>query len=148
MSGTFVAQASPVLRKGSSGASVKTLQQKLNALGGYGLAVDGQFGDKTDTAVRVYQAGAGIGVDGVVGDKTWNKLDANVKPAVLRQGASGAAVKYMQQRLIAKGFACGSAGADGSFGTGTLQAVKAFQKAKNLALDGICGSKTWMALVT
>ena len=148
MAEAFAAKVQPVLRKGSSGPSVKALQQKLNTLGGYGLTVDGSFGAKTDAAVRSYQAGVGVGVDGVVGSKTWSKLESNAKPTVLRQGASGADVKFMQQRLAAHGFGCGSAGEDGKFGPCTLASVKAFQKAKGLTVDGVCGPKTWAALGT
>ena len=148
MAEAFATKVQPVLRKGSTGPSVKTLQQKLNALGGYGLAVDGSFGAKTDAAVRSYQAGVGIAIDGVVGNKTWSKLESNAKPTVLRQGASGADVKFMQQRLAAHGFRCGASGEDGKFGSCTLASVKAFQKAKGLTVDGVCGPKTWAALGT
>lgn len=56
------------LKKGSRGASVKTLQTKLN------LLADGIFGNLTDEAVREFQKANGLTVDGIVGDKTWAKL--------------------------------------------------------------------------
>lgn len=40
-------------------------------------------------------------------------------------------VRFIQKRLIAKGFSCGRCEADGSFGKDTERAVKAFQKAKH-----------------
>ncbi len=64
----------------------------------------------------------------------------------LKQGDSGTAVKTMQTMLIACGYSCGSAGADGSFGANTLAAVKKFQKAQGLTVDGIYGPKTKAAL--
>lgn len=64
----------------------------------------------------------------------------------LRVGTHSSAVKTAQQRLIAHGYDVGSAGADGWFGEGTLKAVKKFQSAKGLTVDGIIGSATWTAL--
>lgn len=62
------------LSKGSKGAQVKTLQRLLNATGYNCGNVDGDFGAKTDAAVRAYQKAKGLGVDGVVGAKTWAAL--------------------------------------------------------------------------
>ena len=56
-------------------------------------------------------------------------------------------VKSMQELLIAKGFDCGPSGADGSFGSATEQAVKAFQRSRGIGPDGLCGKKTWSALL-
>jgi hypothetical protein len=56
-------------------------------------------------------------------------------------------VKSMQQLLIAKGFDCGPKGADGSFGISTENALKAFQVSRKIGADGICGRKTWPALL-
>lgn len=58
---------------GSSGDDVRKLQQTLNSLG-YNLSVDGQFGPKTQSAVRSYQQKNGLSVDGIVGVNTWNSL--------------------------------------------------------------------------
>ena len=65
-----------LLQKGSSGSKVKELQELLNG-SGYGLDVDGVFGDKTYNAVRQYQKANGLGVDGIVGDQTWGSLTKN-----------------------------------------------------------------------
>lgn len=53
----------------------------------------------------------------------------------------------MQEKLIALGYNLGSYGADGKFGSRTDTAVRAFQKASGLKVDGICGPKTWEALI-
>lgn len=58
----------------------------------------------------------------------------------------GVYVNLLQRLLIHHGFSCGLAGADGVFGSGTHNAVIAFQKAKRLTVDGIVGPKTWAAL--
>ena len=70
----------PILRKGSTGAAVKTLQRLLRQLqyvnldGKTLLIVDGSFGSNTEAAVKRYQQKHLNGVDGIVGIKTWNKL--------------------------------------------------------------------------
>lgn len=61
------------IKPGNNSADVKTLQSALNKLG-YGLAVDGVFGPKTEAAVKNYQYKNELSVDGVVGPKTWSKL--------------------------------------------------------------------------
>lgn len=63
----------PTLRRGSRGADVTYLQQRLRAHG-YQLDVDGQFGPITETRVRAFQAAQRIGVDGIVGPVTWSRL--------------------------------------------------------------------------
>lgn len=66
-----------VLQKGSKGDQVKALQRMLYAMG-YALGtknpIDGDFGSKTDAAVRAYQNDQGLTADGIVGVKTWSKL--------------------------------------------------------------------------
>lgn len=62
------------LRYGARGDDVKTLQSYLNQYGGYNLAVDGIWGDKTDAAVRSWQQKRGLTVDGVVGESTWGSF--------------------------------------------------------------------------
>lgn len=69
----------------------------------------------------------------------------NIK--VLKKGARGAEVKALQILLIGYGFSCGSYGADGDFGSATDKAVRAYQKAKGLSVDGICGPMTWSKLL-
>lgn len=66
---------------------------------------------------------------------------------VLRKGSKGASVKALQTLLIANGYSCGSYGADGSFGGATDQAVRAYQKAMGLTVDGIVGANTWNKLL-
>ncbi len=69
---------------------------------------------------------------------------------VLKKGANGAEVKTIQRLLKSLGFK-GKNGqdlsVDGDFGTNTDFALRAFQKAKGLVVDGSCGSKTWTAIL-
>ncbi len=61
------------IQYGSSGEDVKKLQAELNKYG-YNLAVDGQFGSKTQSAVKDYQKKNNLSVDGIVGENTWGSL--------------------------------------------------------------------------
>ncbi|MBD2157900.1 peptidoglycan-binding protein [Leptolyngbya sp. FACHB-16] len=63
----------PILRQGDSGAAVIKLQQLLNAKG-INIAVDGDFGNATRTAVVQFQKQSGIATDGIVGPQTWQAL--------------------------------------------------------------------------
>lgn len=64
---------------------------------------------------------------------------------VLRKGSKGNQVRTLQRLLTAVGCECGNV--DGIFGSKTLIAVKVFQKAKGLTVDGIVGKDTWTALL-
>ena len=68
------------------------------------------------------------------------------KKPTLRKGMKGDAVKWVQEKLIAKGYDLGSWGADGSFGAQTEKAVKEFQQDHGLTADGVVGAKTYAAL--
>ena len=69
---------------------------------------------------------------------------------ILKKGSKVEAVKTLQRLLNALGFTDATEKAlvvDGSFGTATLYALKAYQNAKKLEVDGICGAATWGALL-
>ena len=66
----------PALRKGDDGAHVRALQEALALSGDYGGAIDGDFGPKSDRAVRAFQARIGLEVDGVAGRCVWAALRA------------------------------------------------------------------------
>lgn len=64
------AEETAVLKMGSSGSQVRTLQTKLNNWGYNCGTVDGIFGSKTLAAVKQFQKNNGLTVDGIVGAKT------------------------------------------------------------------------------
>jgi len=77
------APSGPKLRKGDKGPDVIALQNKLNAAGATPpLVPDGDFGNKTRTAVIAFQSvnkddkGVPLSPDGVVGPATWGALNA------------------------------------------------------------------------
>ncbi len=63
---------------------------------------------------------------------------------MLRLGARGEAVRDLQARLRAGGY---HVAIDGTLDARTEQAVREFQAARGLRVDGICGPETWGALI-
>jgi putative chitinase len=57
-----------LLKRGDNNENVKQLQTKL------GLDPIGNFGPKTEEAVKAFQSKNGLTADGIVGDGTWNKI--------------------------------------------------------------------------
>ena len=78
---------------------------------------------------------------------TKTETTSTVKVKTLKKGSKGSNVKAMQILLMGYNFYCGGYGADGDFGSGTESAVRAFQKAKGLTVDGVCGPATWAKLL-
>ncbi len=57
-----------LLKRGDNNENVKQLQIKL------GLEPIGNFGPKTEEAVKAFQSKNGLTADGIVGDGTWKKI--------------------------------------------------------------------------
>jgi hypothetical protein len=112
------------------------------------VTVDGQFGARTDTAVRAFQREKGLAVDGLVGEFTWSALIVQV-----RRGDTGDAVRAAQESLAFRG-GVGNPVVDGEFGPKTEALVRAFQQQvhdfddKTFPVDGIVGPLTWRALIS
>jgi len=65
-----------MLKIGSTGEDVKTLQSKL------GLTPDGVFGPGTEKAVKSWQTNNGLTSDGIIGQQSWSKLFGDTKSIV------------------------------------------------------------------
>ncbi|MEU5716899.1 peptidoglycan-binding protein [Streptomyces sp. NPDC020403] len=141
---TFASYATQ--QSGSTGTQVRAVQQLLDTQGYEAGAVDGVFGPATKSAVQAFQTARGLTADGTVGPRTWTALlSAGTTPA-LAKGSTGDAVKRLQRALTA---ALGTTVAvDGTFGSATDTAVRAYQKARGLTVDGSVGAGTWAALQT
>jgi N-acetylmuramoyl-L-alanine amidase len=74
------ASVRPVLRYGSRGTAVVTLQRRLASLRYDVGTIDGIFGSNTYHAVVAFQKVNGLGRDGIVGPLTWAALDRPVIP--------------------------------------------------------------------
>jgi len=140
------------LRQGAVGDDVKAVQR---ALIGAGVPVpggaDGDFGPATRNALVDFQGRKGLAQSGEVDAATASALglattDSGPTPAVtavrgLQQGASGEAVKELQQKLAAAGvFVPG--GADGDYGPGTKVAVTNYQRWNGLTASGVVDAST------
>jgi len=141
--------------RGQISGCVTELQRLLRRYG-YTVEVDGDFGPQTEGAVRSFQSALGLGVDGIVGPITKHALynsdespGAGVDlrstscPANIVQGQSGGCVATLQALLNGKGQ---HLTVDSDFGPLTLAAVRAFQQAAGLVVDGIVGPNTKAAL--
>lgn len=121
---------------------VRMIQSKV------GATVDGDFGPRTEAAVKAWQTANGLTADGKVGEQTWaamfdaeqeKKAAARPYPgAPVRMGSEGDDVKAIQAVVDAH--------VDGDFGPKTDAAVKAWQRANAACAgpaDGVVGPKTW-----
>lgn len=120
----------------------------------YGWQTYAWSGGNLDPRAQLYQYSnghflGGIQVDFDKSEATdfgqWPRKGVVVKPEdlILRQGATGDAVKYLQTRLNVWG---AKLTVDSDFGALTLAAVKAFQTKQKLTVDGVVGPATWSAL--
>ena len=85
--------------------------------------------------------------DQPAGTTTTEEEGIEVKVSILQKGDKGAQVKALQALLIGYGYGVGSSGADGDFGPATDAAVRKYQKAKGLTVDGSVGPATWAKLL-
>lgn len=145
-----------VLKLGAAGDEVTRLQTQLKALGYYTGEVDGQYGQGTALAVKLFQNQQGLIADGLAGTDTLNSLYSgkadyyiptptpSPTPSKMAKGDQGDAVKSLQQRLKDLGYYTGSV--DGDYGGGTQEAIRLFQSQNSLTVDGVCGSATMAAI--
>lgn len=128
--------AAEILKRGSRGDEVGTLQYRLRELE-YKIQQDGIFGSETYQAVIDFQKDQGLKVDGIVGKQTRSALWA--KTCVMKKGCRGERVRLLQKRLNNLGFSVGEV--DGKFGQKTYEAVISFQGNYCLGTDGVVDEK-------
>lgn len=71
----------PPLRRGSNGKRVVALQRALATIGHDPGSADGDFGARTENAVKAFQTAVGLESDGVVGPKTIEKINEQLGTA-------------------------------------------------------------------
>lgn len=147
---------------GEQSTDVRKMQDKLKSKGYYRGAVDGKFGPATKAAVIKFQKSVGITADGKPGDKTLtalyhgksaiNKADNGERnyttnptnPHTLYYGCTGRRVERLQYALKKADVYKGNI--DGVYGDLTYDAVRAYQRKKGLAVDGMAGTRTLNSL--
>ncbi len=148
------AQSAVVLRVGSTGSEVVTLQKRLIELGFLAGMADGKYGNGTATAVSRAQSalrerGHTLSVDGVAGPQTLALLYDNTAMRDfldLKMGSRGQRVTELQNRLYDLKFL--NEPADGQFGGKTEEALIAFQRvlasggAADIQVNGIADEAT------
>ena len=86
---TTITTSKSYLAKGDSGKDVETLQTMLNACGYDCGTVDGDFGSKTDSALRAFQKASGsLSVDGMYGDKSKTALEKAYKAKTAKMASN------------------------------------------------------------
>lgn len=146
---TTSALGEATLRRGMKHSDVLTAKYLLYTYDYYsGDLTSDEFDASMETAVIWFQRKNELVVDGVLGASSWTVLkSANVVgrndpeySGTLRTGNSGEAVKVLQRNLRDTFFYSGKI--DGVFGANVLAAVKAFQAAAGISVDGVAGKRT------
>lgn len=136
----------PVLKNGTRKLEVLELRKLLAHWNIYTNTDSSIFDAQLENAVRSFQRRVFLREDGVVGPLTWHALHTGspINMPVLKIGCSGSEVKQLQRSLRAIGIHLDLV--DGTFGSMTDKAVRAFQRRKGLVVDGVVGPSTWRAL--
>ena len=154
-SGKWAAAYKP-LREGATGTQVKEMQSALIELGFLKGSADGKYGAKTGEAVAAFQKKNGLNESGFADAETLGMLfegkvknskgrtkTVSVVPSVegfpISEGKEGDLVKKLQTALKNLGYYTGKV--DGDCGSGTVKAIKSFQKKNNLKQTGIADSE-------
>lgn len=120
------------IKNKSNGVEVKILQTFLN------IKVDGKFGPKTAAALNSWKQSLGLEVNGEMTEKDWYVLAKSLP--TIQKGDKNKYVKMWQLFL--------GINTDGNFGDKTKASTRAYQSSVKLTVDGIVGSKTWLAAFT
>lgn len=98
------------------------------------------YDEKFESYVKSWQKDNGLTDDGIIGAKTWTKI-AESAPTCSTSKNKKSAYTCAIQIMV------GGLTVDGDYGSNTKKGVAAYQSAKNLTSDGVCGPKTWAAMI-
>jgi peptidoglycan hydrolase-like protein with peptidoglycan-binding domain len=135
--------SAPAAHAKSSSANTAALQVALKALRHYTGGVDGIKGRRTGRAIRRFQRAHHLPVDGIAGPRTRRKLGRRGRPLlgrrIMKRGNTGWDVAALQFMLRRRGYVLT---VDGGYGRVTQRAVKQFQRARRIPVDGRVGRQT------
>ena len=139
------------IQSGSTGPDVRWAQYLLvrRLILSDAREIDGDFGPKTEAAVKEFQQAAGLAVDGIVGPLTWGALESGYSlPPTLSEGVQSPVVQKLQQTYNdGRGQFAPSSDpvlvTDGIYGPITRGVTEAVQGANGVGVDGIVGLQTW-----
>lgn len=150
-SGSAIAKEDPTsstatLQSGSSGEAVKELQRQLRETYYYAGTIDGVYGADVTRAVKWFQTSAGLTVDGKAGavtqaalyNRTAKIFNGGIPVRNLASGDRGYDVYVLQEKLASLNYL--TITPSGYYGSDTVSAVKAYQQANGLKVDGKAGS--------
>lgn len=98
----IIAVETAVIKQGSRGDTVKTIQRKLKRWGYYSGNVDGIFGSATKKAVKYFQRKNGLTADGIVGKKTLAALGMSTSLAGQTTTTNNSSYTSSDVNLLAK----------------------------------------------
>lgn len=154
-----------ILSKGDQGVEVMKLQTTLKEKGYFpeDQAVTQYYGEITENAVKKFQESQNLALTGVADQTTQQKLwlseesthttqtnipqtsttNLTIPSEVLKLGEKGEDVQKLQTVLKAQGYFPENTPVTDYYGNITASAVKKFQQAHGLKVDGIVGKNTW-----
>lgn len=137
-----------MLSLGESSDVVLAAQKRLTLLGYMTSEPDGNYGNDTVMAVKLFQSRNDQVVDGYLGPSTRLALNSDTAvPNGLSIGDSGDSISRVQEMLSKLGY-LSSANITGYYGSVTESAVKLFQQTNNLSIDGSVGAQTMTKLTS
>jgi peptidoglycan hydrolase-like protein with peptidoglycan-binding domain len=130
-------------------ATIRKVQQTLNARGYEAGPASGTLGESTQRALRAFQKAENLQVTGNLNPRTLKALgidDAGASVGSSQRGGdpSGATIRQVQRQLASRGYSPGPA--DGVLGRATRAALTEFQRKENLPQTGRPDSATLAAL--
>ncbi|MBQ5758027.1 MAG: peptidoglycan-binding protein, partial [Clostridia bacterium] len=140
-----------VMQEGDSGVDVEEVQHRLYELGYLDnkANITGKFGEKTTEAAKMFQKKNKLTVDGKIGEKSLSMMyDEDVVGNAFKIGDEAPVIKQCQEKLYKLGYISSKSNVKGVFNKTTRSAIKSFQRANGLTVDGALGPLTRDAILS